>query len=285
MAGRPTCWVLVVFVHLMLSASLSRADAAPKPQNDVVVYVTYEGRRPADHHFRAALLELVALSDRRGGRTRNTMDLAKLPLTEADGRRWMPAHYEWGGDGANGQVRFQGFHPPDRSDPGGGWPPKYVRLAVYLPSQGTFLTDVTETRPYLTFLKADLRVDGTGSLLPSWESLWQRLAPLYALAITLFIELSIIVAYGWYRRIPLARLVIVGVIVNVISLPVVWFVTLESYSELGRFWGFGCLLLAELVAALFEGLAYAWLGRLGPRAGLCVSFVANAVSMLLGLLL
>jgi len=279
---------LVLGISLLahLSASPARADAGPKPVNDVVVHVTYLGKPLSDSHFEATLLELVGpTSVRGGGRTRSTMDLAKMPLSEADGRQWKAALYEWGGQGKNGEVRFQGFHPPDRREPGGGWPPRHVRLVIYLPSEEKlFLTDVAETRPYLTFLKADLQPDGTGSLRTSWESLGQRMGLPYALGLTLLVELAVVIAYGRYQGIALTRLLVLCVVVNVISLPVVWFVTVACYSEFGELRGFGCLLLAELGATAFEGLAYSWVGRLGIRGGFGVALMANVASMAVGLL-
>jgi hypothetical protein len=124
-------------------------------------------------------------------------------------------------------------------------------MAVYLPSeQKWFLTETAETRPYLTLLKSDLQPDGTGSLSASWESLWQRLDLPIALGMTLLVELSIVITYGRYKGLRFARLlliVLIGIVVNVISLPV--------------------------------------LGRLGLRAGLGISLLANGTSMVLGLIL
>jgi hypothetical protein len=151
-----------------------------------------------------------------------------------------------------------------------------------------FLTDVAETRPYLTLLKADLHPDGTGLLTATWESLWQRLGLSYGLGLTLLVELSIVVAYGRYKGAPLKRLLellALGMIVNFLSLPVVWFVRLESYSKFGQLRGFGCLLLGEVGATVFEGLAYAWPGRLGLRSGLRLSLLANSASLVMGLIL
>jgi hypothetical protein len=266
-------WLLQVIACVLAQLSVSpvRGDAGPKPKNDVVVSVTYQGRPLADANFKATLMEIA--------------ETARRPLTDADGRQWARANYQWGGDGRNGQVRFDGFSPRQRMDPGGAWPPKQVRLVIDLPSKGSFVTDVAETRPYLTLLRADLHPDGTGSLTRDLESLWQRLDMPYALGLTLLVELSIVAAYGRYKRAPHKRLLVLCVIVNVLSLPVVWFVTLECYSELGQWRGFGCLVLAELGAAVFEGLAYAWLGRLGLRSGLWLSLLANSASLLMGLIL
>jgi hypothetical protein len=278
-----------MFVHLIFYPALARADAAPKLRNEVVVFVTYQGRPLADVHFDAMLLALVNTSEIHHSRSRRTPpELAKLSLTETDGRHWTPASYEWGGAGKNGQVRFEGFSPPDRLAPGDAWPPKNVRLLIDLPSEGRFLTDAGETRPYLTLLKADLRPDGTGSLSATWESLWQRLDLSYALGLTLLVELGVVIAYGWHKRVSVRRLLnllALGVMVNVVSLPVVWFVTLESYSQFGQLRGLVCLLLAEMGATIFEGLAYAWLGRLGLSSGLWLSLLANAASMFMGLIL
>jgi hypothetical protein len=286
--------------HFILSPCLARADAVPKPENDVVVSVTYQGKPLADVQFKAVLLKLVAPSELRGPaghgaeqlarrerQVNTTSEWATLPLTEVNGWHWTFANV---GDGHNGQVRFHGFWLPGNRDP--SWPdrpPQQVRLAVYLPSERRwFLTEVAETRPYLTFLRSDLRPDGTGSLIAAWESLWQRVDLPIALGLTLLVELSIVLGFGLHKHIlpiKLALLLLIGIVVNVVSLPVVWFVTLKSYSELGRLIGFGCFLLAELGATVFEGLAYAWPGRLGLRAGLGISLLANSASMVLGLFL
>jgi hypothetical protein len=144
-----------------LPEQLARGDAALKPRNDVVVTVTYQGRPLPDGRFKAILLEPVGPGEVR---------TAGAHPAEADDRKWRRANYEWGGEGKNGQVRFDGFSPPERKDPGGALPPKHVRLRIDLPSKGLFLTDVAETKPYLTLLKADLQPGGTGSLRATWES-------------------------------------------------------------------------------------------------------------------
>jgi hypothetical protein len=110
----------------------------------------------------------------------------------------------------------------------------------------------------------------------------------YALGVTLLVELSVIAAYSRYKRIPTRKvlnLLALAAMINLLSLPVVWYVTLESYSEFGELSGFCSLLLAEVGATIFEGLAYAWIGGLGLRSGLGLSFLANTASLVMGLIL
>jgi hypothetical protein len=90
-----------LLTHLILSTCLARADAVPKPENDVVVSVTYQGKPLADVQFKAVLLQLVAPPELRGPTRHGAEQLARrerqvsatsewatLPLTEANGWRW-----------------------------------------------------------------------------------------------------------------------------------------------------------------------------------------------------
>jgi hypothetical protein len=66
---------------------------------------------------------------------------------------------------------------------------------------------------------------------------------------------------------------------------VVWFFVIQSQWMLGPEIGFVVFVGIELLAALFEGILYGWRGRMGWKAGITVSLIANAASALLGLVL
>ena len=142
----------------------------------------------------------------------------------------------------------------------------FVPLMVLALAASTAMADVTK-----------LRHDGPSGL--------QHLSFLQALGITLVVELLIVFVYCRRKKLSLVRPLRVGIWANLLTLPVVWFlviemqVTLATASEIGVFIGI------EVSAALFEGVMYAWRGKLGWKSGMSVSFVANTASALLGLVL
>ena len=192
---------------------------------------------------------------------------------------WTYAGYLWGGEHENGKFRFHGFAPV-------GGKPDQVAVAVYLPSQNkTFLTEILATRPYLDRMTADLHADGTGTLRHDWPSVLQHLPFLQALAITLAVELLIVFVYCRRKKLPLARPLRVGIWANLLTLPVVWFLVIGIPITLATAGEIGVFVVIEAAAAIFEGVMYAWRGKMGWRSGMLVALIANTVSALMGLVL
>ena len=270
---------ILTLMVLAFAASPAVADVGPKLPDSVVVTVTYEGEPLEDPGAVAALLSLASEQQDPINMAVPVPQLDTLKLVDPSGNVWTYAGYLWGGKYKNGKFRFHGFQPV-------GGMAENVRVAVYLPSQDkTFVTDIAPTRPYLARMTADLHADGTGTLRLNWPSALQDLPFLQALGITLAVELLIVFVYSRRKKTPLARPLRVGIWANLLTLPVVWFlviglqVTLATAGEIGVFVGI------EVLAALFEGVMYAWRGKLGWKSGMSVSFIANTASALVGLVL
>jgi hypothetical protein len=258
---------------LAFTAAPAMADVGPKIGGFVVVTVTVDGKPLEDKDAVGTLLSLSPqFSDHP----------SHLPiLDDPSGLKWMQAGNLWGGKNEEGRFRFHGFMPV-------GGIPDQVRVAVYLPSQEkVFITDVSPTRPHLVRMTADLHSDGTGTLKLDWPSLWQELPFLQALGITLAVELVIVFVFVYRRRkeLSLARPLRVGIWANILSLPVVWLVLIMSQLTLGTVIGVFVFVGIELLAALFEGMMFVWRGKMTWRSAMAMSFTANALSAIVGLVL
>jgi hypothetical protein len=277
---------LLMLAGLLGFAAPVHADMGPKPDDRLHFFVTYAGEPLPDTEFVATVLRFYPLgSTRRSGPSGAAVPgLTDLPLSAPDGQWARTSH--WGGQGAHGHVEFYGFFE-------GGGVPDQIRLAVYLPSQAkVFLSDVAETHPLLRTYQVDLQPDGTatlrldrtGAFAVDWlAGLW-RLGMWLALGLTLLIEGTVVAIFARRYKRPLARLFWCCLGVNLLTLPVVWAVTVTGFFFLGPWRGFVVLAIAELAAVLFEGLVYATLGRLGWAKGLRLALLANAASLGLGII-
>ena len=106
---------------------------------------------------------------------------------------------------------------------------------------------------------------------------------LIALPATLLLELPalfLLVRYVFKRGdISTGRLLFVGTIATVLTLPYVWFV-IPAFIRF-KYW----IYVAELFAVAAEGIIYSVLLRMRMRSALLVSLVANTISYLTGLLI
>jgi len=108
----------------------------------------------------------------------------------------------------------------------------------------------------------------------------------WALGLTLLLELPLVLVWSFVARLSFKRMLWAGLIGNLISLPLVWFVTVGCEFEFGLSWTsltfFG---LAEAAAVLFEGSLYIRLGGAPKIPAYIFSFGANALTMCTGVLL
>jgi len=257
----------------------------PKPDDRLFFSVTYAGGPLPDAQFTATVLRFEPLgsTQKSGPRGASVPGLADLDLS-APGGRWGNTRH-WGGEGAHGHVEFNGFFE-------GGGVPEEIRVAVYLPSQGkVFVSEVAETHPLLRTYHVDLQPDGTatlrldrtGAFAVDWlAGLW-RLGMWLALGLTLLIEGTVVAIFARRYKQPVARLLWCCLGVNVLTLPMVWAVTVTGFFFLGPRWGFVVLAIAEVAALRFPGLVYATLGRLGWAKGFRLSLLANAASLGFGI--
>lgn len=264
--------------------NLARGDAAPKP--DGLHFSITHGGRPLEGEFSAAVLNLQANPQSLKPMTSNA---AVVPGLEkgipADGQSgtWTYARYVWGGKGRDGQVDFGNFNSkPDR-----------IRLAVSLPGQSRlYLSNEAATQPLLTHYRVDLQDDGTATLTRIDTGRWLADAVvgldehgmLTGLGLTLLVE-SLVVAIAVVvlgKRALLGRMLLLCVVLNILTLPVLWVLAFIGFFVAG-FWNgmifLGCL---EVAVVLFEGVFYAFLGKM-RWAGLGLSLVANLASFAAGL--
>lgn len=300
-------FVLGIALGLGVSAApgSARADLGPKPQDDFVwVMVKTETGSVPDTEFRAALLIYEPWNMLTSGPASPSValpGLEKLPLRLPDGTSWVYAPYLWGGEGRKSRVQFSGITQADAlSGP--------VRVAVWLPStKKLYITEALELKNPVHFLEAEIHADGTGTLRVVNRFVpWNEFQFAWALALTWIVELIVVAIAAAIRSRKLAdriaaqtdvesardlvrfsmspaALLLTCFVVNALTLPAVWWATLEGYARLG--YGLRAaevFALAELVAALVEGAAYAICCRLGWGPALRLALIANAASLALG---
>jgi hypothetical protein len=104
-----------------------------------------------------------------------------------------------------------------------------------------------------------------------------------ALLVTVVLELVVVAVCAWLRkggRVPrLYRTVVLG---NLITVPLVWFVSVYGKVELGPGGWPVAFLLAEVAAAAFEGWLYYRITRIHLSTGLLWATLANGATLLVG---
>jgi hypothetical protein len=280
-----TSWIL-----FLSNATTAQADFGPKLIEMIRVEVQLDGNPVSDQ----ATGVLLAPRSEGGVEPANAAkDAPKLtiPYTDENGRKWIYAEYLWGGEFENGVVTFKGFHLSRHGMP------SVVRLAVYRPETETvYITNTAEPGEHICLMAAKLSADGTGSLTDLSVPLWRRIDFWKALLITMAAECLIA---GWVRsrqkpnreppqdnpRFRLVKLIILCLLVNLFTLPLVWFFGGHFLFTLGRNWGIAVFLGLEFAAFLVEGTAYWRSGLLNTGRAFQVALLANGVSFGLGFFL
>ena len=172
--------------------------------------------------------------------------------------------------------------------------PSQVRLAVIVPGmEKQLVTNAVRPSVHYAILDAELSLDGRAELRSVPTPLWGRLDFFKALMLTLLIECILvraIVMRGTVkprfaesnRKVRTAWIVAVCVIVNVLSLPVLWIVTGHYLFIHGFTHGVLIFLFLEVVVLLAEGTAYGLLTRLSWRTAFLAALSANITTCLLG---
>jgi hypothetical protein len=273
-ALRPLAVLLGLTALLAVVGQPVAADMGPKPHMDI--HVTYEGGPVPDAAFQARVLTCAAGDEVPYQKGQPLPGLEQVELQDPAGCRWQEPDYPvWGGDCTDGRCWFSYRLPPR------------FRLAVYLPSQDRlFVTDAAERRGIYDSFVADLSPDGTGRLRPATglARAWTVQGIAAALPLTLAVETAAILLFAQRRRQPCRRLLLTGLVANLLTLPGVWAVAGLAAMLGGPQAGLVALGLLELGAWEVEGAAYATFGRLSLGAALLLSVIANAASLGLGLL-
>jgi hypothetical protein len=292
------CAGRVVVLLVLLAAPVDAlADMGPtfeKPR--AIVQFRRRGEPIAPERFEVVLLKPESADDQRPDKWSSWEDrfawlksMDRAAFTDRDGTSWVPS-WEHGGraipDSSHCQVifLFRSTREPV--------PPR-VRLALYLrEEQRVVLTNPAPTRTYISNLTLEIAPDGSASLQerpvnPVKEVLGvleDNISSLvYALLATVPVELLIVIVCGLIRKgTPIGRLSGAVVLGNLITVPLVWIVSVYAKVETPTMaWG-SPFYLAEIAAIFFEGWLYNRIARVPFGMALLWSLIANAVTFLIG---
>lgn len=283
----------------------AKADVFFKGRDYVEVELRVDGKPLTEPGVRAAILTIAQIfrdgddsfTDKSG-----LPGLEQMPWVDVLGARWSYQGYLSGGHCVDGRVRFDGIGSFS------GFPEE-LRVAVFVPSWNKVcVTDQIKIQGPYCYLRADLAADGSGRVAVVKVLPWGGLDLLTAIALTLLVEFLVVIAYekkiqaDFQRKFDAktltdvefhllassARLPIclgLCVVLNLLTMPVLWWFVSGVYQDHGATSGHIALAGAEMLAGLSEGLAYAWIARLGLRHGLTLGLIANAISFAVGLLI
>lgn len=117
-----------------------------------------------------------------------------------------------------------------------------------------------------------------------WQSLLYEQKFLFALLLTWVIEIIVAVIFikylFKYQEIKISKIVFVGLIASALTLPFLWFILPIYISNRVLF-----ILLGEISVILVEAIIYYQFLKLRLPQSFVISFVANAASILLGIVL
>lgn len=206
----------------------------------------------------------------------------KLDLKECDSTRnccWMPNSLSWGGVCEKSACNFHYVLPQE------------FRLAFYVPSlDKVFLTAPSMRSGFRTSYSVNLHSDGSADLKDETGFFelgifTQFLNFLSALFLTVFLELLVFIVYtyagGNRAKFEGHRKKVLGtvVLVNVISLPLVWFGFPALISDFSLL-----LIVAEAFAVIFEALLLRFLNKelFSFSNAFWLSLFANITSFFVG---
>ncbi|WP_182868796.1 hypothetical protein [Stieleria mannarensis] len=298
------CRVIVLPLLVLLGTAQSAdADFGLKLMTNVRIDVHLDGRSLPDG-AKAALLAPSPWSTDAPVNAAERVPGLVVPWQDEEGEQWNYAAYLWGGDVQKGGVTFSGFWDYRLSDPPIQGLPKIVRLAVYDPrTERLYVTSPASPGQHLALMRAELSSSGSGILDSLLIPFWQRLDFWKAMLITLMVECFIVIwvvcvsrttddgqATGRaYRK---TRLIRVCLLVNLLTLPLVWFFGGEFIFRFGFWWGTATFLGLEAMAFLIEAVFYRGVlttsdrtSRLPWSIALRASLLANLTTFLLGFVL
>ena len=107
---------------------------------------------------------------------------------------------------------------------------------------------------------------------------------LYSLFVTLFIEIPIVIVFikriYKYSEIDISKIIFVGFIASVLTLPYLWFI-FPLYISNGNLF----IVIGELLVIVAESLIYNQLLGIKFSKSFLISLIANVASALIGVLL
>lgn len=293
-----TSWIL-----LLSNAATARADFGPKLITRVRITAQLNGRPLPDNATAALLSPAPQAGDGPANASKRVPGLV-VPWKDDSGQEWNYAGYLWGGKFEDGAVTFQGFmdYKFHKTAPRGL--PSLVRLVVYDPrTERLYVTAPASPGQHLALMQARLRSDGEGELTSIPIPFWQQLDFWKALLITLIVECVIVVRIVRNSPQPegdnisdrprrASRLIRVCVLINLLTLPLVWFFGGELLYQFGFWVGTLAFLGLELMAFLTEAVFYRGVfsfyrkeSRLPWPVAMRASLLANLTTLLLGFVL
>ena len=197
-----------------------------------------------------------------------------------EGGVWTYAPYRWGGGFVDDQFRFSGFY---------GELPESFRIAVYRPSkERIYVSNAVRVHSLLNRYQVDLSDDGTAILTRDDTGLWladivlgiAAWGLLFTLLLILCVESAVVIAGVLVvkQKLVLPRVLATCTLLNCLACPIIWGLCHAAFWAGGLWVGLGVLAVEFFLAVLFEGVAYALVGRFGWRVGLGLALVANVTA-------
>ncbi len=271
-------WITVA-VALVLCLALpvtALADAGPKPS--MRINLLHAGQPVDGSAFEFRLLVCDANASANGDPKGTLPGLELLDLSDPSGCTWqVPAYPIWFSNEADA-VSVNGYLPTT------------FRLAAYSAADGQlWLSNSAKREGMYASFTVNLLDDGSALLEPMqgniFQKSWKIEAIIAALGLSLLLETALAVGYAQWRRRPRRPFVLVSVVGNIITLPIVWLLAGFGYMFGGPSAGLVLLAVGEVCAVFFEALLYKLVAKERFGWALLLSLVANAVSYTVGLLL
>lgn len=168
------------------------------------------------------------------------------------------------------------------------FPPSAFKMAFYIPSLNrTFITNEIDNANYQTTnYNVQLYQNGSATMAVSgnnipFDNIWayQLLGiVIMALAITIIVEIPVAFAYLKIIKVrKIARILITLIVVNIISVPILWFVFIFLLGLVG-------IILGEIFAVVFEGFFIYYFNKKGLdlKNAMLMSLIMNIASFLIG---
>lgn len=254
---------LRLVIMLVLASAFVLADMGPKPTADIEL--TLDGRQINTEAYGVLLSCMEERHDY--GRCDMPGEVCRMfnETVIQDSCTWRWNKLAWGGC-ETGSCHFH-YHLPER-----------FRLAVYIPElDQTFITDPVTRKGFHSSFSTDLSMDGTGTIVETTPlyKLPKISSFIFALIATLLIEMIVAVIIFWILKVDKKNLLWVA-LMNIISLPVVWFVfPIISIVQL-------MIVGAELFAFAFEASFLHYIAKLSLKRSIITSLVLNIASFVIG---
>lgn len=267
-------WFVLMLFVLCLSFSVS-ADMGPKPTADF--FVTYQNNAIPGTLFADMMVceyKKIDLNERmqnRGENSKNIMILKNISRYDEERNCYWQgssmANFGMGAECDAGKCHFNYFLPP-----------KFV-LAIYIPDmEKIYFSDEIQRTKFNSEFKININSENDIDIEDVSPVFTEKIKIqfLVALIITLIIEIIVALIFIFITKISKKMLIYVG-IVNIISLPLVWFLfPLLSIPPLF------IIIIAEVFVILFESIFIYLSKLLSFKKSFLLSLIMNLASIFIG---